>query len=221
MQQSYYGDKDGSDWNGKPWRYNPVQGGSWKGEPATVIEKKEEKHSLYVKTKTRQWSSGRDVDDMMLEEWLTLEGGLARLKYRMTYAGTTEHKPTHQELPAVLIMPRYDTLVFCGGDNPAFSHAPLTRKQPGPSDAGDRFVKFSERWAAWVDADNQGLGIYFPHTDSATTYRVSDQGIGNCSYLAPLQTFALKPGLVFEYKVTLATGTVEQIRSIFGELAKR
>jgi len=30
VQQSYYGDEDGSDWNGKPWRYNPVQGGSWK-----------------------------------------------------------------------------------------------------------------------------------------------------------------------------------------------
>lgn len=221
VQQSYYGDKDGSDWNGKPWRYNPVQGGSWKGEPATIIQTKEGRHSLYVKTKPRQWASGNDVDDLILEEWLTLEGGLARLKYRMTYTGAAEHKPTHQELPAVFVMPRYDTLVFCGSNNAAFSHAPLTRKQPGPPDAGDRFVKFSERWAAWVDADNQGLGIYFPHTDSATTYRVSDQGVGNCSYLAPLQTFALKPGLVFEYEVTLATGTVEQIRSIFGKLAKR
>ncbi len=29
VQQSYYGQKDGSDWHGKPWVYNPVQGGSW------------------------------------------------------------------------------------------------------------------------------------------------------------------------------------------------
>ena len=32
IQQSYYGDPDGSDWNGKPWRYNPIQGGSWRGK---------------------------------------------------------------------------------------------------------------------------------------------------------------------------------------------
>ena len=36
VQQSFYGDADGSDWNGKPWRYNPVQGGSWKNEPAQI-----------------------------------------------------------------------------------------------------------------------------------------------------------------------------------------
>ena len=215
VQQSYYGDKDGSDWNGKPWRYNPVQGGSWKGEPATVIEKKEDKHSLYVKTQPRQWASGKLVDDILLEQWLTLEGGLARLKYRMTYSGTTEHKPTHQELPAVFVMPRYDTLVYCDKDKTAWTTAPLTRRQPGFPNEG---VKFSEPWAAWVDADNQGLGIYFPHADSATTYRVRDQGIGNCSYIAPLQTFALKPGLVFEYEVVLATGTTEQIRDVFSKL---
>jgi hypothetical protein len=29
LQQSYYGDADGSSWNGQPWCYNPVQGGSW------------------------------------------------------------------------------------------------------------------------------------------------------------------------------------------------
>jgi hypothetical protein len=40
VQQSYYGDEDGSDWNGKPWRYNPVQGGSWKNVPAEVMETK-------------------------------------------------------------------------------------------------------------------------------------------------------------------------------------
>ena len=37
IQQSYYGAKDGSDWNGKPWRWNPVQGGGWRGEPARTL----------------------------------------------------------------------------------------------------------------------------------------------------------------------------------------
>jgi hypothetical protein len=32
VQQSYYGDPDGSMWNKNPWRYNPVQGGHWAGQ---------------------------------------------------------------------------------------------------------------------------------------------------------------------------------------------
>lgn len=218
VQQSYYGDTDGSEWNGKPWRYNPVQGGSWKGVPATVLEKKEAKDSLYVKTKPRHWASGTEVDDVVFEQWLTLDGGLARLKFRMTFTGTAEHKPTHQELPAVFVAPRCDTLVFCEKGSPAWSGAPLVRRQPGPPDSKDAIVKFAEPWAAWVDAEGQGLGVYFPHADFATTYRVRDTGAGDCSYLAPLQTFALKPGLVFEYDVVLAAGTVEQIRAVFTKL---
>jgi hypothetical protein len=230
VQQSYYGDRDGSEWNGKPWRYNPVQGGSWKGVPATVLEKKETKDSLYVKTRPRQWASGADADAVTFEQWLTLEGGLARVKYRMTFTGTAEHQPTHQELPAVFVMPRYDTLVFCEKGPPAWTGAPLVRRQPGPPGAKDAIVYFSEPWAAWVDGDGQGLGVYFPHADFATTYRVRTDpsgGPGDCSYIAPLQTFALKPGLVFEYEAVLAIGSVEQIRAVFtklhqqGEAAKK
>jgi hypothetical protein len=195
-----------------------VQGGSWKGLPATVLEKKEDGHSLYVKTKPRQWASGGDVNEMVFEEWLTLEGGLAHLKYRMTCNVTVEHKPTHQELPAIFVMPRYDTLVFCEKGSPAWTGAPLVRRQPGPPGAKDAIVKFGEPWAAWVDGDGQGLGVYFPHADFATAYRVRNNDAGDCSYIAPLQTFALKPGLVFEYEVVLATGTVEQIRAIFRKL---
>ena len=218
VQQSYYGDKDGSEWNGKPWRYNPVQGGSWKGTPATVIETKEAKDSLYVKTKPRQWASGNEVNDMLIEQWLTLEGGLAHIKFRMTYSGTQEHQATHQELPAIFVMPSYDTLVFCEKSELAWTNASLTRKQPSFPNEG---VKFSEPWCAWVDSADQGIGIYFPHTDFATSYRVRDAGIGNCSYIAPTKTFALKPGIVFEYEIVLATGTVEQIRAVFTRLQEK
>jgi hypothetical protein len=217
VQQSFYGDKDGSDWNGKPWRYNPVQGGSWKGQPATVQEFKEGKNTLYVKTQPRQWASGKDVSDMVLEQWLALDGALARLKFRMTYTGKTEHQATHQELPAVFVMPRYDTLVFCEKGKTAWNNAPLTRRQPGfPNES----IHFSELWAAWVDSKDSGIGIYFPHTNFATTYRVTDSGIGNCCYIAPTKTFALTPGLQFEYETVLALGTVEQIRQHFAQLAK-
>lgn len=209
LQQSYYGDKDGSDWNGKPWRYNPVQGGSWKNEPAVVLESREEKNELYAKVQPRHWATGELLKEVVMEQWLRLDGGLARLKFKMTYSGEKEHKPYHQELPALFVKPALDTLTFVSTDG----H--LTRKRPG---FPNEMIRYSEPWLAWVNKDDSGLGIYCPHTQEATTYRVREGNKGDVSYAAPLQTFALKPGLVFEYEVVLAIGTVEQIRSVFGKL---
>lgn len=213
VQQSYYGDSDGSSWNGKPWKYNPVQGGSWKGVPAVILEKKEQANQLYLKTQPRNWAGGEIITDLVMEQWLTLEGGLARLKYRMVYQGKKEHKATHQELPAVFVTPRCDTLVFCekGSSEPV-------KKQPGKS---NEYFHTSEPWAAWVDATGAGLGVYFPHASFFTCYRVRDSGVGNVSYLSPLQTFALKPGMTFEYETVLAIGNAEQLRAVFTQLEKQ
>ena len=38
IQQSYYGRPDGSKWNGKPWVYNPVQGGYAKGKSSRLLK---------------------------------------------------------------------------------------------------------------------------------------------------------------------------------------
>lgn len=211
LQQSYYGDADGSDWNGKPWRYNPVQGGSWKNEPAVVLDSKEENNELYARVQPRHWATGALLKEVTLEQWLRLDGGLAKLKFKMTYSGEKEHTPYHQELPALFVKPALDSLVYIN------KNAELTRKQPG---FPNEMIQFSEPWLAWVDAKDSGLGIFCPHAKEATTYRVREGNKGDVSYAAPLQTFALKPGLVFEYEVVLAIGTVEQIRSVFGKLGK-
>lgn len=209
LQQSYYGDKDNSDWNGKPWRYNPVQGGSWKNKPAVVIESSEEKDQLYAKVQPRHWATGELLKEVMMEQWLRLDSGLARLKFKMTYSGDKEHAAYHQELPALFVKPALDTLVFVNAEQQ------LTRKQPG---FPNEMIRFSEPWIAWVDNKDSGLGLWCPHAKEATCYRVREGNRGDVSYIAPLQTFALKPGLVFEYEVVLAIGTVEQIRAVFGKL---
>ena len=36
IQQSYYGEMDGTTWDGRAWRWNPVQGGGWQGPGAQV-----------------------------------------------------------------------------------------------------------------------------------------------------------------------------------------
>jgi len=50
VQQSYYGRKDGSVWVKKPWRWNPVQGGDYKGHPARLLDSKITPTSVYTKS---------------------------------------------------------------------------------------------------------------------------------------------------------------------------
>jgi hypothetical protein len=204
VQQSYYGDEDGSDWNGKPWRYNPVQGGSWRNEPAQVVESKAEENSLYAKTHPRHWATGKLLKEVTMEQWLRLEGKKARLRFRMTYAGDKEHRPHHQELPAVFVTPKLDTLAFADRDGA------IVHKQPG---FPNEYETVAEPWVAWVNQHDWGLGILCPHTRSITCYRVRAGNKGDCSYLAPLQTFPLKPGLVFEYEIGLMLGSIQEIQA--------
>lgn len=214
VQQSYYGDDDGSDWNGKRWRYNPVQGGDWKGTAANVTEfKAVSPAELYAATQPRHWANGRLLEECLMEQWITLKGPLAHLKYRFTYSGKSSYKPHHQELPAMFVDASYGTLVFCEGE--PWKSAPLTRKQPGEK---NEYVKFTEPWLAWVNARDSGIGVLAPKCGMATCYRVP--GPASCSYVAPLETFALTPGLVFEHEVWLTAGSLAEIRGRFAEVVK-
>ncbi len=212
VQQSFYGDADGSDWNGKPWRYNPVQGGSWKGLPAVVLEHHETPVDSYVKTQPMQWASGSLVKDMIMEQWLNLVGDQVHLRYRMTYTGSLAHKARHQEMPAVFVTPRCETLVFCEK-----ATQQVVNKQPGPK---NEYFHLQEPWMAWVDAQQEGMGVYCEGTDFLTAYRVRGGHKGDVSYAAPLRTLALTPGCKLEYRVVLLLGKIDHMRKVFSELAK-
>ena len=103
VQQSYYGARDGSMWDKQPWRWNPVQGGGWKHEPAQVLELRVERTSLHARTMARHWATGADLKDVIFEEWISLTGRVAHVKFRMTYTGTNSHPKIHHELPAVFV----------------------------------------------------------------------------------------------------------------------
>ena len=214
VQQSFYGDSDGSMWGDKPWRYNPVQGGDYHGHAATVLEFKVEGAKLYAKTQPRQWASGADVPEMVMEEWITLEADAAHIHYKMTYTGQQSHQARDHEIPAIFVEPEFDTMALYDGTAP-WTNAPLTRRQPGfPNES----AKLTENWAAWVDAKNWGVGAYVPATTNATCYRYRGGGNSNCSYHAPVIHLALTPGKIFEYDVWLVLGPLETIRAHIAEI---
>ena len=138
-----------------------------------------------------------------MEQWLHLEGSIARLRFRVTYSGERSHAPRHQELPALFVQPQLDTLVC------ATAAGALERHQPG---FPNQRVPVTGGWLAWVDAKDQGIGLWCPHVKEATCYRVRNGNQGDCSYAAPLQTFALTPGLKFEYETALVIGSLGEIQ---------
>jgi len=219
IQQSYYGKKDGSLWVEKPWRWNPVQGGDYKGKPAKLLEVKEIDGTLYVHSVPVNWAGGQDLDECRMEEWISLSDNIANIRFRFTYKGTDVHPEAPQELPAVFVDFALTDLVYYKGDRPWTGDA-LSKDRPGWPNEGR---KTSEHWAGFVGGDGRGVGVLFPGTEKITTYRypgpAGPKG-GGCSYFAPVRTMSIKPGFVFDYKVHLTIGTAEEMRVRFEPIAK-
>lgn len=219
VQQSYYGNADGSDWNGKAWRWNPVQGGDYKGEAAKVLALEAKATQLYSKTQARHWAECRDIPEVIMEQWIEFYGALAHVRCRMTYHGTQRHEVADQETPAVFVNPELKTLLLYDGEHP-WSGGKLSRAQPGwPGEQR----RMTEGWAAYVDQHDAGLGVLVPDSDRLTCYRfgTGDDDVSACSYFAPLTRLAIEPELEFEYEYYLTAGSIAEIRERFGKIQSK
>jgi hypothetical protein len=219
VQQSYYGERDGTVWGKQPWRWNPVQGGDYKGTGAKILELKMEKERIYTKTLPRHWSGCVDLPEVTMEQWIQLTGAVAHVRFKMAYNGTNTHPIQAQEIPALFIEPEYGLLVLYDGAKP-WTNGALTRSEPGWPNESRRMT---EHWAAYMNHEGFGIGAYVPIASELTCYRYGREGTekGACSYFAPITRFAIKPGLVFEYEVFLTLGKTREIRSAFSALQKR
>ena len=216
IQQSYYGREDGSEWAGKPWRWNPVQGGGYRGEPAeNVVITREGDSMLRVANKPHHWATGEVVPDTEMQTVIKLSGPVAEIDFVFLYTGNENHPPHHQEMPAVFVDADYANLAYV-------SNGDLVRKVPGwPNERIDA----EESWAAYVNDSDQGIGVFFPETTEVTCYRYKGDGktgsTGSaCSYFAPVRTLAITPGFELRYKVYLTMGSLQEIRERFGKTAE-
>ncbi len=217
VQQSYYGDSDGSSWNKRPWRYNPVQGGDYRSKSPRLLELRADSTSLYSKSVPLHWAAGTELPECVMEQWVTLESNIVHARFQMSYSGGTTHSARHQEIPAIFVDASLATLVTYTGIAP-WTGAALTRRSPG---ADNEYIKISENWVAYVDAKDFGVGAYVPVATDATCYRFLGGSGSDCSYVAPITTFALKPGLKFTYDAYFAIGSLNQIREHFASVRNK
>ena len=218
IQQSYYGAADGSKWNGKPWVYNPIQGGHHKGKRSRLLEfnRDNKKKTISAKIQPLSWASGVSCPEAIMGVTISLDGSLAKIRFRMDYTGKDQSVIRDQEMPAVFVDAELPNLVYS-------EDGKLKRRVPGwPNQRG----KATESWVAYLDDKDWGIGICTPGTESFTCYRFKGDGktgpTGSaCSYVAPLRRFSLQKGLAVDYEVFLTIGSLAEIRKRFALLKRK
>ena len=217
IQQSYYGAADGSKWNGKPWVYNPIQGGHHKGKRSRLLEfnRDNKKKTISAKIQPLSWASGVSCPEAIMGVTISLDGPLAKIRFRMDYTGKDQSVVRDQEMPAVFVDAELPNLVYS-------EDGKLKRRVPGwPNQRG----KATESWVAYLDDKDWGIGICTPGTETFTCYRFKGDGktgpTGSaCSYVAPLRRFSLQKGLSVDYEVILTIGSLAEIRERFASLRR-
>jgi len=224
IQQSYYGEKDGSKWNGQDWKWNPIQGGGSNGITSQVRRHEITDTTINVVSIPVHWAYGYLMPELEMEEMITLESDVAHIHYIFRNNGeeATDHAYSSQEMPAVFIDYNYAHMKYYKGNKP-WTNDELEDVIPGwPNESHNR----TEEWSAYVNNDNYGIGVYTPGTFNTTAYRygsgasTGEQG-SDCSYFAPLRQFAIYKGDVIEYDVYVTIGTIDDIRARFYEIHNR
>ena len=218
IQQSYYGEKDGSIWNGKPWNYNPVQGGSWKGDASRLLEfrKHVSDQTIFSRVQPRHWATGVACPEAVMQQTISLDGEVALVQFQWTYSGKDQMLVRHQEMPAVFVDAALETLVYR-------DQGKLNRRVPQwPNEYGTA----SGQWFAYLDNTDWGIGIFTPGTASFTCYRAKGNGKQGaqgsaCSYIAPLRKFSLSGGQVVRYDVYLTLGKLADIEKRFATVQQQ
>jgi hypothetical protein len=227
LQQSYYGAEDGSTWIGRPWHWNPIQGGGFGGELSPIKSATKEGSCATVTTTPRHWATGALINEVEMVQKACLKADHLQVHYTMAYSGTTSHPQMNQEMPAFFTLRKFSTLCFYQGNKPWTKDA-LTVFAPTPESApqGNNLKDgLSESWAAYIDPDtNWGIGVFFPHTTKIVYYtfegggdHVDPKGF-SCSYFAPVIVDAITPNKTYDYTVYITMGSAEQIRDTFTKI---
>jgi hypothetical protein len=218
IQQSYYGCEDASCWHTRPWKWNPVQAGSWQNRPAGLVQFQAlgaPAARVFARTVPRNWGGQQLLPDVLLDTDAQLMADHVALTFTMRYTGTAPHPIMTQEIPAFFADRRLGALVFYDGTAP-WTDDTLDFVFPGGTNA---YYTPTEKWAAYVDPGSGfGVGIFVPVASGLTAYRVGPDGsnaTSDCSYFAMTTRFAIQPGAVFSYTAYLTLGRLDEMRGIF------
>ncbi len=225
IQQSYYAGKDldrraeGQSKSWSPWSWNPIQVGDAYGHSATVAESRQSKKEAYVKTIPLLWDMNNEPGECYFEQWVSLKGNTAHVRNRLSIHRTDERwgvETRSQELPAVYTIADLYHLYTYEGPKPFTMDALTEIKNQGPPWASWGREQPTEKWAALVDDQLWGVGVYNKDTQFFTGGFCGKPGGGekdpSTGYISPLRDERFEKDDTFEYEYDIIVGTLEQIR---------
>ena len=155
------------------------------------------------------------------EVWFRLKGNTVRARGRLTNhrSDTTQYRGRGQELPAVYTNGEWYKLVSYLGDQPFTGAEPTVLVDQGDGRGWPwRQFQTPEHWAALLDKDNRGLGVYLPGACAFTGgFAGQPKGSGGpkdnpTGYMTPTLGEILDHDIVYTYEYTLIVGSLEEIR---------
>lgn len=222
VQQSVYaGDpidrkSEGQRENWSPWPWNPVQAGDAYGNKSNIIEATAAENQIYTKVQPMLWDMNNELAEAYYETWITLEGPVVHVRNTLTCFRTDNRwnvTERDQEMPAVFGIGALDHIFAYQGGQP-WTSGGLTRL---PNTFPPKRYGFPEKWAAVVNAENWGFGVYSPDAEELLAAfhgtppgETADDPTG---YLAPISRETLDKNTVFSYEYALIAGTLDEIRA--------
>lgn len=226
IQQSYYagesldrtGEGQSKSWS--PWPWNPIQVGDTYGNSAKVEKITNDGKTIYVQTIPLLWDMKNETAECYFETWIHLSKNTVHVRNKLTSHRTDDRwrvRLCDQELPAVYTIGDLHRLVTYEGPEP-FTQAPLKDIQNnGPPWASWGREQLTEKWAALVNDDQWGVGVYNKDTEFFTGGFHDKPGGGefdnSTGYISPLRKVALEKKDTLAYEYDLIVGTVEEIRA--------
>lgn len=234
IQQSYYAGErinrqsEGQSPNWSPWQWNPIQAGDYAKNRARITKWAATDTSTYVACIPMLWDMNNKEAEALLEQWTTLEGNYVHVKNRLTCRRSPNDpygaaQNNDQEIPAVYPIAALNRLFTYTGDKP-FTGDNITElevieiKLNEEGSFWGKYPKVTEKWMAFVDSKNWGLGVYSPAAERFLAGRFENNPQGDdmssaTSYIAPLKTSKLDRNSVFEYDYYLLVGDLNNIRN--------
>ncbi len=241
-------------------RYNPVQAGSTGNKQSQIIDFAQTESTLYVKTRPLEWFFDNRLSDSYMENTYVLDGsGVLRVNNRfVNFSGFTDMDKTSvmaQELPAVYLAQPLNYF-YCETTegtifDPNLYPLPTTNAKEGLSHTvtgGYHYSLQNEKvinaWAAFVNENKFGVGIYMPKAsrysasrgwsstscellanqqydrnfhDFAGAKYVPSACVNNYNYFSPAASLKMLDFIPLEYEYAIYVGHVDEMRSIFQE----
>lgn len=215
--------------NNPGWDYigwNPIQSGDCFRNRSDILDYYKKENEIYIKSVPRHWPLNNCKGECTFEVWYRLDGKTARITSRLNNARSdkTQYSARGQELPAVYtnatwykLVTYCDTAPFTGG-----AIREICNKENGRGWPWEGFFP-TECWAALVDDDGYGLGVYNGQTNRFGGGFYGEKGVRdpidqNTGYITPGALEILDHNIVYTYDYALIVGTVDEIRAKACEL---